>query len=271
MMPPWTMNLFFHDSNSEFFFQYLELEDKINKFLGNFWYCDSWHDELILGIFHSIALILKSTRQNLFDQFRLLFKKIFKKKKSMTIRVCLRLLQTEEYYVMLVVNKQRLNNRKIRKRKLAFLSVDIYRRKKTLRRTLSSRIMNRFIAKRHIWWEIGRDEMMNYIDRIYMELLFSLFFFPSQRKQGFKTRMSSVELQRQASMQLEPFITLIASSVETAKWFLRSELICLELQWWSFIIVFFFLSPFKIFFNISFHHSMIEVTLMIPFQETEHM
>lgn len=145
-----------------FFSQYLELEDKINKFLGNFWYCDSWYDELILGIFHSIALILKSTRQNLFDQFRLLFKKIFKKKKSMTIRVCLRLLQTEEYYVMLVVNKQRLNNRKIRKRKLAFLSVDIYRRKKTLRRTLSSRIMNRFIAKRHIWRETGRDEMMNY-------------------------------------------------------------------------------------------------------------
>lgn len=68
----------------------------------------------------------------------------------MTIRVCLRLLQTEEYYVMLVVNKQRLNNRKIRKRKLAFLSVDIYRRKKTLKRTLSSRIMNRFIAKGHI-------------------------------------------------------------------------------------------------------------------------
>lgn len=63
-----------------FFSQYLELEDKINKFLGNFWYCNSWHDELILGIFHSIALILKSTRQNLFDQFRLLFKKIFKKK-----------------------------------------------------------------------------------------------------------------------------------------------------------------------------------------------
>lgn len=43
-------------------------------------------------------------------------------------------------------------------------------------------------------------------------------------------------------MQLEPFITLIASPVEVIS---KKRINLLELQWWSFITIFFFLSFFQ--------------------------
>lgn len=91
--PPWTiesLNLFFHSSNF-FFSQYLELEDKINKFLGNFWYCNSWYDKLILGIFQLLWY------WNKFDKIvwsvLIAIHENIKKKKKINGDTCLRLLR----------------------------------------------------------------------------------------------------------------------------------------------------------------------------------
>lgn len=77
----------------EFFFfsQYLELEDKINKFLGNFWYCNSWYDKLILGIFQLLRY------WNKFDKIvwsvLIAIHENIKKKKKINGDTCLRLLR----------------------------------------------------------------------------------------------------------------------------------------------------------------------------------
>lgn len=142
----------------EFFFsQYLELEDKINKSLGNFWYCNSWYDKLILGIFQLLRY------WNKFDKIvwsvLIAIHENIKKKKKNQWRYVFKV-------ITLVVNKQRLNNRKIKEENYHFyLSIFIDERKHLGGHfSLSSRrrIMNRFIAKRHIWRETGRDEMMNW-------------------------------------------------------------------------------------------------------------
>lgn len=111
--------IYFSTPRTVNFFSLRILEDKINKFLGNFWYCNSWYNELILGIFRSIVLIwIRNCLINIDYHSR----KYLKKK---SIRVCFSSWINSDWIIVRLKKK---------------ITIFIYRylsiRKKTLRRTL---------------------------------------------------------------------------------------------------------------------------------------